>query len=80
MLEFYVDSKAKRRQLRQCPVGNYLDDFAQWLHASGYNQRPAQLTLRGVAHFGHWTSEQGVPIEHIDDDVIDFLTKRAEEA
>ena len=71
MLEFYVDSEAKRRQLRQCPVGKYLDDFAQWLHSSGYKQRPAQLTLRGVAHFGHWTSEQGVPIEHIDDDLID---------
>ena len=75
MLEFYVESQAQRRQLRQCPVGNYLDDFAQWLHASGYKQRPAQLILRGAAHFGHWTSQQGVPIEHIDDESIDTFVR-----
>jgi integrase/recombinase XerD len=75
MLEFYIESQAKRRQLRQCPVGNYLDDFAQWLHASGYKQRPAQLILRGTAHFGHWTWEQGVPIDHVDDELIDTFAR-----
>jgi hypothetical protein len=53
MLEFYIDSEAKLRQLSQCPVGKYLDDFAQSLQSSGYKQRPAQLTLRAAAHFGH---------------------------
>ena len=75
MLEFYVESQAKQRQLRQCPVGNYLDDFAQWLHASGYKQRPAQLILRGAAHFGHWMAKQGVPIAHIDDECIDTFVR-----
>jgi integrase/recombinase XerD len=75
MLEFYVESQAHRHQLRQCPVGNYLDDFAQCLHTSGYKQRSAQLILRGAAHFGHWTSEQGVPIDHIDDELIDTFAR-----
>jgi hypothetical protein len=36
MLEIYLENQAKLRQLRQCPVANYLDDFAQWLQSSGY--------------------------------------------
>ena len=75
MLEFSRESHAKRRQLRQCPVGNSLDDFAQWLPASGYKQRPAQLILRGTAHFSHWTWEQGVPLDHIDDERIDTFAR-----
>lgn len=70
MLEYYFENAAKLRQLRQCPVGSSLDDFAQWLHASGYKHRPAQLTLRAAAHFGHWVSEHGVGIAHVDDALI----------
>lgn len=75
MLDFYIESKVKLRQLKQCPVGKYLDDFAQWLQSSGYKQRPAQLTLRGAAHFGHWFSELGVRIEHVDDELIDIFAR-----
>ena len=71
MLELYIDSKAKLRQLRQCPICKYLDDFSQWLQSSGYKQRPAQLALRAAAHFGHWSSDHGVFIEHVDDQLID---------
>jgi len=71
MLEIYLENQAKLRQLRQCPVANYLDDFAQWLHSSGYKQRLAQLTIRAAAHLGHWLSEHEVPIEHADDQLID---------
>jgi site-specific recombinase XerD len=71
MLEFYLENEDKLHQLRQCPVGNYLDDFAQRLQSSGYKQRPAQLTLRAAAHFGHWLLEQAVPIACADDELID---------
>jgi len=71
MLELYIDSEAKLRQLRQRPICKYLDDFSQWLQSSGYKQRPAQLALRAAAHFGHWASDHGVFIEHIDDQLID---------
>ena len=67
MLEFYVESESTLRHLRQCPVGKHLDGFAGWLRSAGYKQRPAQLTLRGAAHLGHWTSAHGVPIERVDD-------------
>ena len=75
MLEFYIDSKTKITQLRQCPVGKYLDDFAQWLQSSGYKQRPAQLTLRAAAHFGYWVSEHAGPIEQADDELIDTFER-----
>jgi len=75
MLEFYIDSEAKLRQLRQCPVGKYLDDFAQWLQSSGYKQRPAQLTLRAAAHLGHWVLEHAGPIEQADDELIDTFAR-----
>lgn len=75
MLEFYIDSEAKLRQLKQCPVGKYLDDFAQTLQSSGYRQRPAQLTLRAAAHFGHWVSEHAGPIEQADDELIDIFAR-----
>jgi site-specific recombinase XerD len=75
MLEFYIDSEAKLRQLRQCPVGKYLDDFAQWLQSSGYKQRSAQLTLRAAAHFGHWVLEHAGPIEQADDELIDTFAR-----
>ena len=75
MLEFYLENEDKLRQLRQCPVGNYLDDFAQRLQSSGYKQRPAQLTLRAAAHFGHWLSEHGYSIEHVDDQLTDTFVR-----
>jgi site-specific recombinase XerD len=59
MLEFYVESEFKRRALRQCPVGDHLDGFAEWLRLAGYQRRPGQLLLRGAAHLGHWSAARG---------------------
>lgn len=75
MLEFYVESDLTVRHLRQCPVGKYLHGFAGWLRSVGYKQRPAQLTIRGAAHLGHWTSAHGVPIERVDDEGSDAFAR-----
>lgn len=75
MLELYVESDLRLRQLRRSPAGEHLDGFAHWLHLAGYKQRPAQLTLRGAAHLGHWASVQGVPPERFDDEVTDTFTR-----
>lgn len=75
MLEFYVESDLKLRHLRQCPVGKHLNGFAGWLRLAGYKQRPAQLTLRGAAHLGHWASAHGVPTERVDDVVSDAFAR-----
>jgi integrase/recombinase XerD len=75
MLEFYVESDLKLRRLRRSPVGEYLDSFAGWLHSVGYKRRPAQLSLRGAAHFGCWASEQSVPIERFDEEVIGTFSR-----
>ena len=75
MLEFYLDSDFKRRQLRGCPVGDHMDSFADWLQTKGYKRRPAQLTLRGAAHFACWASTRGIPIGFLDETVVDAFTR-----
>jgi site-specific recombinase XerD len=74
MLEF-VESEFKRRQLRQCPVGQHLDGFAEWLHAAGYKRRPGQLLLRGAAHLGHWAAARDVGIGCIHAGVLDAFAR-----
>ena len=75
MLEFYLDSDFKRRQLRGCPVGDHMDSFADWLQTKGYKRRPAQLTLRGAAHFACWASTRDIPIGFLDETVVDSFTR-----
>ena len=70
MLEFYVESDVRLRQLRQCPAGRHMDGLADWLHAAGYKRRPGQLVLRGAAHLAHWASARGGPIDRIDEGVL----------
>jgi site-specific recombinase XerD len=66
MLEYYLDSEFKISQLRECPVGEHMDCFADRLHAAGYRRRPAQLLLRGAAHLSYWALIRKVRIEEID--------------
>lgn len=73
MLDFYVESDFRLRRLRQCPVGKYMDGFAGWLHATGYRRRPAQLSLRAAAHFGHWASAYGIPSGQLDEQLDAFV-------
>jgi integrase/recombinase XerD len=78
MLEYYLDSEFKICQLRECPAGEHIDCFADWLHAAGYRRRPAQLLLRGAAHLSHWALIRKVRIEEIDQRLfgtfVDHLT------
>ena len=71
MLKVYVRSGVAVRGLRQCPAGEYLDGFANWLHSARYKQRPAQLALRGAAHLSHWAQARGVPTGQLDDGLLD---------
>lgn len=75
MLEFYVESDFRRRQLRQCPVGRHVEGLADWLRSAGYKRRPGQLVLRGAAHLGHWTAARGIPIDRITEGVLDSFAR-----
>lgn len=74
MLEFYFESDFKLRHLRQCPVGTYMDGFADRLHSAGYRRRPGQLILRGAAHLGHWASIRSGPICLLDEGVLNSFS------
>lgn len=75
MLEFFIDSEFKLRQLRSCPVGEHMDGFADRLHSAGYKRRPAQLILRGAAHLGHWASVRGIQGNGFDQPVLDSFVR-----
>ena len=70
MLEFYVESEFRRGQLRACPIGTHLEEFADWLHSAGYKRRPGQLLLRGAAHLGHWIAARGIQTDGVDQGVL----------
>ena len=72
MLNFYVESDVRLRRLRQCPVGEHMDGFAGWLHETGYQRRPAQLSLRAAAHLGHWALACGIPTGLLDEQLDAF--------
>jgi site-specific recombinase XerD len=65
MLEFFYQSRFRRRQLRRGWLGEHVDGFADRLHRAGYKRRPAQLVLRGAAHLRFWASEQGVSADRL---------------
>ena len=75
MLEFYVQGEFRRRQIRECPVGQHLDGFAVWLRSAGYKRRPGQLLLRGAAHLGHWTATRGMREDQITAAVLDVFAR-----
>lgn len=75
MLEYYIDSEFKLRQLHQSPAGEHMDYFADWLHAAGYKRRPAQLLLRGAAHLAHWASIHKVGIDRLDRPILDHFAR-----
>ena len=72
MLDFCVESDVRLRRLRQCPVGEHMDGFAGWLHETGYQRRPAQLSLRAAAHLGHWALACGIPTGLLDEQLDAF--------
>ena len=71
MLEFYVESGFRLRQLRECATGDYMDPFADWLESAGFRRSSAQLLLRGAAHLGEWAALEQVRIEQFDQGVLD---------
>jgi len=75
MLEYYVESRFKICLLRECPAGDHMDRFADWLHSAGYRRRPAQLLLRGAAHISHWASIRKVRIDELNQQLLDTFVR-----
>ena len=71
MLDIYFSKQFTIQGLRKSPAGRHLDGFAAWLHSRAYKRRPAQLRVRGVAHFGHWHAMKKTSLETLDEREID---------
>jgi hypothetical protein len=59
MLENHVASAITRRRLRSGPVADQIDDFADWLFASGYKPHIIVRSLRSLARRTEWLTETG---------------------
>ena len=54
MLEQYVSAEITRRRLYSGPAANHVDDFANWLHARGYEKRALFRRLQSFAAWTDW--------------------------
>jgi site-specific recombinase XerD len=67
MLEKYFEMPMRLRQLRGSPLGNYLDEFAEWLEDRGYAPRTAHIYVVAAEHLGIWLESEGRVIADLDE-------------
>lgn len=67
--QFFRDPRAIAR-LRSTPLGNAVDDLAEYLHARGHAHVSGQDYLRGAAHFGYWIAAEGIAVSEVHEEVI----------
>ena len=59
MLEQHVPAALTRRRLRSGPAANYIDNFAEWLHARDYKARTVFRLLQSFAAWTDWLAQTG---------------------
>lgn len=56
---FFADQETISR-FHLHPLGKYMDEYAQWLHQSGYSRENARCKLRNVARWSLWLKRNGI--------------------
>ncbi len=59
MLEHHLNAAITRHRLRSGPAATHIDDYADWLHASGYKPPIIVRTLRSLARWTDWLTATG---------------------
>jgi hypothetical protein len=62
MLAEYFQSPIRIEEIRGCPAGRMLEEFARELHQAGYAQLTARRHLRAAEHLVHWTGGRDIPV------------------
>lgn len=71
MLTDYLDAPGVVERLRTGPAGAYIDDFTDWLAATGYKRGAAGGLIRGLERFTTWIAGEGLALGAIDADVVE---------
>ncbi|MBB2984789.1 site-specific recombinase XerD [Paraburkholderia tropica] len=57
-------------QLREGPLGNYIDLFADQLHHEGHCQQGAWRNLHVVCDFSHWLARKHIAVYEVDEQTV----------
>ena len=70
MVSNFFDAPRVVERLRGGPAGAYVDDFAAWLTAAGYQRTAARGLIRGLERFAHWVRRKGLDLGEVDSDAV----------
>ena len=70
MVTDFLDAPRVVERLRGGPAGAYVDDFAAWLAAAGYNRTAARGLIRGLERFAHWARRKRLDLGKLDSDTV----------
>lgn len=59
MLDFYVESAAKQKRLRDGPFNEMMEALAIWLHEQGYAKLTGAKWFKNICQFNKWFNESG---------------------
>jgi integrase/recombinase XerD len=58
------------QRLHRGPLGDYLDQYADWLSAQGFCRAAARLHLVQIADFSLWLDKQGLTLNDVQPTLI----------
>jgi site-specific recombinase XerD len=70
MISDFLDAERVVERLRSGPAGLYVDDFATWLRAAGYQRTAGRGLIRGLERFANWVRRTGLDLGKIDSDTV----------
>jgi hypothetical protein len=70
MFEQFFNSPLHIQELRDGPSGQLLEDFAEELNQVGYAEITARGHLRAAEHLVYWISQEGRPINTLDERLV----------
>jgi integrase/recombinase XerD len=75
MFTKFFESSFRIQELRNRPDGRLIEEFAQELHRVGYALITTRRHLRAVEHLVHWTSQQGIRIDALDERFVEEFAR-----
>ena len=77
MIERFLSNPSVLQQLRDGPLGSYVDRFASRLSEQGYARSTAKNKLRLLADFSQWIHRQQLRVDELNEQrIIKFLKYR----
>lgn len=75
MIDHYYKRPFIRAQLREGPLGDYVDQLAHWLAEHDYSLDAARWHIRHADYLGRWLADTGRPLEDLDEAQVDAFVE-----